>query len=406
MSSTLDPLDIPDLLANLVERSLVAFDERSGRYRLSETLRAFATEQLGEDMDSLRQKHFSYFLARSDQIGELIKDWDDKALSMCFSDADNFRTAMQWGFGRPQQSSEVLVLVSNLGGAWGSFNHWEAREFLEMSLQLPTTDMPECRAWIHLMMVSDTVGHGAFEEAEKFLALAKGYFSRNGGDPRGMLHVLLRETMMLDYQDRTEEAYAIAERMLPIVREHRLTSHEAIVLIHTGELCRRLENLDLADSYYERARTLTDNDFLLSTVHFNLGSTALLREQWQRAVLQLKEVIRISLKFDEAVTIVKINLFLAAGFVAIILRDYGSGLSLIRHGQEVGKRRGTGPDPSDVVVTEMMIGKVRENWAEYESAMRESIEFSLAQATDLSNQILQSLSTDVLNVLGEQGRGE
>jgi len=54
----IDPLDISDLLASLVERSMVVFDAASGRYNLSESMRAFATEQCApQEAEAAKQKH-------------------------------------------------------------------------------------------------------------------------------------------------------------------------------------------------------------------------------------------------------------------------------------------------------------------------------------------------------------
>jgi hypothetical protein len=60
--STLDPLEIPDLLANLVERSLVVCDPVTGRHHMTESMRVYTAEHLKEEDQLARRKHFEYFL--------------------------------------------------------------------------------------------------------------------------------------------------------------------------------------------------------------------------------------------------------------------------------------------------------------------------------------------------------
>jgi len=56
--------DVLDLLTRLVEKSLVALDPESGRYRLLETVRQYAREKLDQSSDeaSLRDRHLAYFV--------------------------------------------------------------------------------------------------------------------------------------------------------------------------------------------------------------------------------------------------------------------------------------------------------------------------------------------------------
>ena len=54
-----------DLLAHLVEKSLVTLDLESARYRLLETVRQYAHERLVEsaERDDARARHLAFYLA-------------------------------------------------------------------------------------------------------------------------------------------------------------------------------------------------------------------------------------------------------------------------------------------------------------------------------------------------------
>ena len=59
-----------DLLAQLVDKSLVEIDAGTGRYRLLETVRQFAQERLNEagDGDEARARHLDFFLALAEEM--------------------------------------------------------------------------------------------------------------------------------------------------------------------------------------------------------------------------------------------------------------------------------------------------------------------------------------------------
>ena len=63
-ASDLEPSAILDLLAQLVEKSLVVVDKDSGRYRMLETVRQYAEQRLeaSEDAASARTRHLNHFV--------------------------------------------------------------------------------------------------------------------------------------------------------------------------------------------------------------------------------------------------------------------------------------------------------------------------------------------------------
>src|SRR2546423_257132 len=65
---SLNTLEIPDLLANLVDRSLVVVDQDSWRYELTESMRAFLQEQQNEDIQATRKKHAEFAAWYAEQV--------------------------------------------------------------------------------------------------------------------------------------------------------------------------------------------------------------------------------------------------------------------------------------------------------------------------------------------------
>jgi predicted ATPase/DNA-binding winged helix-turn-helix (wHTH) protein len=93
--------DVADLLAQLVDKSLVAADVSRGSaaYRLLETTRAYALQRLLDTDESMRHAglHAAYYLAALEKAGVEMASWppaDWKSISA--RDLDNVRAALDW----------------------------------------------------------------------------------------------------------------------------------------------------------------------------------------------------------------------------------------------------------------------------------------------------------------------
>ena len=120
---TLAAGDIVDLLAHLVDQSLVVVEpdsDGSRRYRLLETVRAYATERLAaaSEVDELRDRHAAYFWtlaekARPDLMVLRFEGWLDRL----DREQDNFRAALDWLASR-NRVEEGLRLATALAEFW------------------------------------------------------------------------------------------------------------------------------------------------------------------------------------------------------------------------------------------------------------------------------------------------
>ena len=99
-----DPIsgqEVLHFLAQLAEKSLVQMDERHGnaRYRLLETVRQYAGEQLaasGEE-EAVRSAHAAWYLALAQQAESGLDGPEQEAwLDRLGPELDNVRAAMQW----------------------------------------------------------------------------------------------------------------------------------------------------------------------------------------------------------------------------------------------------------------------------------------------------------------------
>ncbi|HEY7104911.1 MAG TPA: adenylate/guanylate cyclase domain-containing protein [Acidimicrobiia bacterium] len=113
--------DVLDALASLVEKSMVLAelaDDGTTRYRLLETLRAFAREQLDgrDETDRWRRCHAAYYAEFCERVGAELGGPDELRASRRVSDEiDNLRAALSWGADAPDQRDADLALRILIG---------------------------------------------------------------------------------------------------------------------------------------------------------------------------------------------------------------------------------------------------------------------------------------------------
>ena len=143
--------DIFDLLAGLVDKSMVLVVRKKGReirYRLLETVRQYAHEKLSEsgETGSLRDRHLDYFLelagrAESELIGAEQCLW----FSRLQLDHDNFRLALGWSLAGAAAGPQAgLCMANSLWWFWFMCGYKkEGGEWLEKTLAANVSQNPD-----------------------------------------------------------------------------------------------------------------------------------------------------------------------------------------------------------------------------------------------------------------------
>ncbi|HXN60231.1 MAG TPA: hypothetical protein VN886_07220 [Acidimicrobiales bacterium] len=117
----IDPLDVVDLLARVVEKSLVVAERQSGvtRYRLLETVRDYAWERLEEagETDQAAQRHARHFVAAAEAAGDGLEGPDERMWrARIEADMENFRVALRWSIANGDVDSALgeIYALSNV----------------------------------------------------------------------------------------------------------------------------------------------------------------------------------------------------------------------------------------------------------------------------------------------------
>jgi predicted ATPase/DNA-binding SARP family transcriptional activator len=186
-----------DAVARLVQRSMVIVDPGSPtRYRMLETLRQYAAEQLvasGEltEVASRHARHFHDLVvaAELDLRGPRQRD----ALDRLRREQPNVRAALAWLSGADGDLDQAMEMAGSLGLFWHLGRHLEGREVLQRLLALGGSEQARAHALQAVSIVerprgclvhpSPLCAHTAEESLEMFVA--------EGDQPRAALSRVL-----------------------------------------------------------------------------------------------------------------------------------------------------------------------------------------------------------------------
>ncbi|HEX5849247.1 MAG TPA: LuxR C-terminal-related transcriptional regulator [Rubrobacter sp.] len=130
--------DVLDLLASLVDKSLVLVEKREAaiRYRLLETVRQYGWELLKEsgEVPATQHAHGRYFLQLAEESEPELRGGQQGRWIEYLDEHDNFRAAISWSL-EHGEAGLGLRLAASLGEFWYLSGHLEeGRRWLEAAL--------------------------------------------------------------------------------------------------------------------------------------------------------------------------------------------------------------------------------------------------------------------------------
>jgi predicted ATPase/DNA-binding winged helix-turn-helix (wHTH) protein len=170
-AESLDPAELTETLATLVDKSLVTPDRTTAmRYRLLDTTRTYAWQKLtesGEDLKILR-RHCEHMIHVLEQFGATI--WalpNPESIHFFVLNLSNLRAALEWSFSDQGDTG----LGAKLTGA-------SACLFFQVGL------LPECAAWTERAIGAlDTLSKGTRLELELLACFATSLMATRGNAP-------------------------------------------------------------------------------------------------------------------------------------------------------------------------------------------------------------------------------
>ena len=171
VAESLDPAELTETLATLVDKSLLTSDRTTAmRYRLLDTTRAYAWQKLtgsGEDLKIVR-RHCEHMIHALERFGATI--WSlsgPENIDFFVLNLGNLRAALEWSF----SDQGDTALGAKLTGA-------SACLFFQARL------LPECAAWTERAIGAlDALSKGTPLELELLACFAVSFMTARGNDP-------------------------------------------------------------------------------------------------------------------------------------------------------------------------------------------------------------------------------
>jgi predicted ATPase len=289
---------VVDLLTHLVDKSLVEFDRKAGRYRLLETMRQYASELLAAsgEADDTRTRHLRHYVAFADKARTAITGPSQGAwLSRLDVERENLLTAHAWC---DQVAGGALL---GLQLAYCVKLYWVNRGLMELGYRITVEalsraregerDGPRCRALFDAGQLAYFMGR--YAEARRYLEESLA-IARELGDPLRVAKPLQPLGGACLGLGDMETARAHLEEALALARQVGDKRETAAALNALAQLYRVEGALDTAELLFESmialARELGDKE-TISIGLLNRAMIAVCREAAATAASLLLEVL-------------------------------------------------------------------------------------------------------------------
>lgn len=258
---TLDAIDVIDLVASLVDKSLVVADVEgySTRYRMLESTRAFALEKLEQsgELGVMARRHARWAADRADLSYK--ERWSDGVTERWCArfdpEAENALAAIDWALSHDEVALAAQVVVGFSGAYRRLVGEVEVRKRLEVVLErLDSAAYLELAARTWGTLSRTTGGLRRVEAAQRAAALAE-----QANDAADTALSFNEMAFGLVQAGRAREAEAAIERAMQLVRENALTgsSIHACVLNNAALVANDFGRLDQARQFYAEALALS-----------------------------------------------------------------------------------------------------------------------------------------------------
>ena len=275
----LEHSEVLDLLAHLVNKSLVVREtsEAASRYRMLDTIRAYAREQLteAEELVELRRRHREWCLALVGRAEPKLIGRDQSAgLALLEIEHDNLRAVLDWCIA-DGDADAVLRLVGGLWRFWFVRGYAsEGRRWIEHALSLEQGRAVSMR-------IKALNGGGRLAYVQGDHTASRAWLSealrlaREQGDKPGMAASLLFLGELTKDQGDHISARPLLEESLSLARQLDDLWTSGAALLYLGEAARDRRDYGEARTLLEEAlgiaRRMDYKQGIAVTLHFLAG---------------------------------------------------------------------------------------------------------------------------------------
>ncbi len=251
--------EIPELLARLVDKSLVQIDA-DGRYSLLQLVRAYGQEELmrSEDNHRTRARHSSYY-GHMCEYPETIESGTLPALvAQLTKELENIRHAAEWATSDPKTWPRAVRILGDMFGVMhtrGTYEDGLAMGRAVIESAPADSDFALAAAWAWVAVIHEFQSSPkAAESCQTAIDLAE-----KSGNKSAMARALLQRATDYWRTGRHAEANELGKRSLALARELKETRQLGPILVSLGNAALFEGKLDEAKTYYEQCRTVWES---------------------------------------------------------------------------------------------------------------------------------------------------
>jgi predicted ATPase/class 3 adenylate cyclase len=298
-----DPIssdDVMDLLASLVEKSLVMMEERDDgtRYRMLETIRDYAREKLDQsgDTEATAASHCQHYFAVAKEVRDGLRGPEQpQCLQRMETELDNLRAATALALSGGVDSIIAVKLAVAMQGFWILCGYaTEGRNVVRAALAMPeVTASDQAHAFALYVGAALAESQGDYEESRQMLETCL-ELRRRLGNPIDIAATLSTLSMARMPLGDGEGARAGETEALAIFRDKKNRVGEAIGLLHLGQIELHLGNAAQAQTHLEQCLTVAraikhpetegECELMLGEIAFEAGGLPLAAKRFARSL--------------------------------------------------------------------------------------------------------------------------
>ena len=258
--AAVDEFAVIDRLSQLVARSLLIADTSASatRYRLLETMRAYAQEKLDEagEADVVARRHAEYLCtAFASAPRDFLQLSDARLREIYLPQIHQVRAALDWSFGPRGDAAIGIRLAGASGPLWGTLGLFgEGARRIELTLTRIRPDTPEsdqALLWRQLGRIVDETPARALPAFERAAELYRGI-----NDPLGLAHTLAQLGRVLAHLGKFDAGEAALDEANSLLANIELPWLRGLYLFNRAFLENLRGDFAFARQHYEQSHEL------------------------------------------------------------------------------------------------------------------------------------------------------
>lgn len=361
----LSALDVLDLQASLVEKSLVVMEADSGRYRMLDTVKHYAQER-GEESGEIgpaRDRHLAFFVGFAERAREQLSGPDQaRWLEQMDSERDNLLAASAWCDSMTDGDDYGLRLSA------ATRAYWTLRGQLTVGLRLTSEALArpgaEVRGDRHVRALIDAgqlcYFMGRYEEAQGYLEQALPSLRQSGASVR-LVAVLQALGMSLLGRGQIDAAGRYLHEAVETVEVVGKPQQRAASWNSLAQFYRMGRRFEAARELFERVIALArdvGNDDTAALTLLNLAMVSVEQGDVAQARRQVAEAIDIGRRIGSTIAVQ--SALEVCAVIALLAGDAEAARRCFGCAEAQAHASGLQRDPADQAFLEPYVARLRE----------------------------------------------